>query len=109
MALSPGGPEIAAMSCHFSYRFRISKGAEANCLPSLRCSSMRHMPHNAEAKYSMSGGPQHQLLARQEALQGPARIPNRLRGARVSTYGSDTWWVSIAPRSSGTTLRPETV
>jgi len=42
------------MSFHFSYRLRISRGADASCLSTRRCSSIRHMPYCAYAIYDMS-------------------------------------------------------
>jgi hypothetical protein len=39
---------------HFSYRLRISRGADDSCLSTRRCSSMRHMLHWAYTIYGMS-------------------------------------------------------
>src|SRR5687767_5267756 len=43
-----------AMSFHFSYRFRISRGVAESCLSTRRCSSMHHMPYCAYIIYGMS-------------------------------------------------------
>src|SRR3970040_388796 len=51
---NPGGPDSMAMSFHFSYRMRISRGADDSCLSTRWCSSMRHMPHCAYTIYGMS-------------------------------------------------------
>lgn len=51
---NPDGPEIRAMSFHFSYRFKTSRGAELSCLSTRRCSSIRHIPYCGYAKKDMS-------------------------------------------------------
>ena len=44
MRPKPGGPDRIATSFHFSYRFRMSRGALARCRSTRRCSKTCHMP-----------------------------------------------------------------
>ena len=54
ISLNPRGPEIIAMSFHFSYRLNTSRGTASISFSNPRCSSILHMPQSSHIQYGMS-------------------------------------------------------